>query len=68
MTDDADDAHTHDPEVSYSGARPTNGEASTPGFRPFPVQALPDVPGAYVEAVSEALDIAPALGPPCSWN
>ena len=61
MTDDADDAHPHDPDVSYTGSRPTNGTAHAPGFRPFPVQALPDVPGAYVEAVSEALDIAPAF-------
>jgi hypothetical protein len=65
---------TEDPEIPYSESPPENGErdidgprttpdrSSAPfGFTPFPTEALPDVPGAYMAATSEALDVASAF-------
>lgn len=72
MTPSADDSSdpprtVDDPPASYSEAPSTNGQAppdgSTPGpgFRPFPLDALPPTPRAYAEATSTALDVAPAF-------
>jgi len=37
------------------------GQTAPRGFEPFPVEALPSVPAAYVEAASSALDVHPAF-------
>mgnify|MGYP000176167783 CR=1 FL=1 len=69
MTDAVDD-----PNVSYSDPSSENGQAdgehpearpespNVPfGFRPFPIEALPNTARAYATATSEALDVAPAF-------
>jgi len=65
---------TAESDVSYSDSPSVNGEpdnhrpeatpdrSSAPfGFRAFPVEALPATAQAYVQATSEALDVAPAF-------
>jgi hypothetical protein len=65
---------TDDPDIPYSESSPHNGRAdgepeeaapdrsTAPfGFTPFPIDALPATAAAYVEATSEALDVAPAF-------
>ena len=63
---------TDDPDIPYSNSPSENGRSEAPettpdrasapfGFTPFPTDALPAAAAVYVEATSEALDVAPAF-------
>ena len=66
MTEPADDSDLS-PSVSSNGQPPaptadaSSTSAPAGGYRPFPIEALPETPRAYVEATSTALDVAPAF-------
>jgi len=58
------DSLSRQPSGERNGRQPeaTPDRSSAPfGFRPFPVEALPATAEAYVQATSEALDVAPAF-------
>jgi len=57
-----DESHVDDPNVSPENGQAAPDRSTAPfGFRPFPIEALPATARAYVQATSEALDVAPAF-------
>ena len=73
-SDDPDSGRDRAPDDPYSESPSSNGRrggepdegapdrSSAPfSFAPFPIEALPATAAAYVEATSEALDVAPAF-------